>query len=293
MLARRGQQSWVPATTRGRLRCGLAAPRSPALPPPADIQWEIDLLTFLDRCGCSVSTPLAQLNGEHLWTVHAPEGPRHVVLFTYATGTNAYAEQGSADGARAYGAAVAALHQAMQEFTSPHERFALDLAHLADAPLLAVEPLLSHRRSDWRYLLDLGDRLKAHIAALNGAGLQWGVCHGDCHGGNAHLAGETLTFFDFDCAGPGWLAYDLGVFLWSTTWNKRDEALMPAYLDGYQSRRPLGAAERTAFPAFAALRQIWFMGLQAGNSGDWGIAWLDERNYDRALAFLKQCEARV
>ena len=44
-------------------------------------------------------------------------------------------------------------------------------------------------------------------------------CHGDCHGSNNFVntaadGSRVASFFDFDDAGPGQLAYDIGVFLW-------------------------------------------------------------------------------
>ena len=43
--------------------------------------------------------------------------------------------------------------------------------------------------------------------------LQPGFCHGDASGGNAHISGRTITFFDFDCCGCGFRAYDVAVYL--------------------------------------------------------------------------------
>jgi Ser/Thr protein kinase RdoA (MazF antagonist) len=215
------------------------------------------------------------------------------VLFTYAEGVGAAADQGTPDEARAYGAAVGMLHLAMEEFTSAHARAALDLDALLGAPLRAVEPFLVARPAVLQELASLAHRLRASIVALDARGLAWGVCHGDCHGGNAHRAGDAVTFFDFDCAGPGWWAYDLSVFLWMTTWQGTDEALVPPFLQGYQSQRPLSDMELAALPTLAAARQIWFMGLQAGTSDALGTAWLAEANYERELAFLRKCVARA
>jgi thiamine kinase-like enzyme len=41
------------------------------------------------------------------------------------------------------------------------------------------------------------------------AGLEIGFCHGDFHGGNACQKDGSFTFYDFDCCGWGYRAYDL------------------------------------------------------------------------------------
>jgi Ser/Thr protein kinase RdoA (MazF antagonist) len=69
-----------------------------------------------------------------------------------------------------------------------------------------------------RYLSELSSRLEASVEAL--PDLNWTRCHGDCHGGNAHIVTEgpnagQAQFFDFDDGGFGYLAYDLAVHLWA------------------------------------------------------------------------------
>ena len=67
-------------------------------------------------------------------------------------------------------------------------------------------------------LADLAGRLSSTLAASDG--LSWTRCHGDCHGYNAHIALQgpragQAVFSDFDESGPGYLAYDVSVFLWN------------------------------------------------------------------------------
>jgi Ser/Thr protein kinase RdoA (MazF antagonist) len=82
-----------------------------------------------------------------------------------------------------YGRAAAAIHHASHDFRSAHARFQIDLRHLLDEPLAAIRPPLAHRPEDWGYLLRLADRLRESLAALPAEDLDWGVCHGDLHGG--------------------------------------------------------------------------------------------------------------
>jgi len=244
----------------------------------------------LARQGITVSTPVPPRDGTFLRELAAPEGPRSAVLFTYAPGRETYTEEGIT---QRYGRAVAAVHGATDDFSTPHQRFSLDLDHLLNQPLAAIRPFLRHRPDDWRYLEQLGERLRERAEALPLECLETGFCHGDFHGGNAHVDGETITFFDFDCCGHGYRAYDVAVFRWeAANSRKRAEAYWTEFLEGYTAVRPLGELDLAAVPLFVALRHVWWVGLHCGNVRDWGIGRRDDRFFDRQLRFLKRWERR-
>jgi len=48
-------------------------------------------------------------------------------------------------------------------------------------------------------------------------------------------------------------------------YNIQTRGLLDAFLDGYQSIRPLSATEMAVLPAFVALRQIWLWGISMTN----------------------------
>jgi Ser/Thr protein kinase RdoA (MazF antagonist) len=256
---------------------------------PSDILYEMDVLNHLAGKGVPVSTPVARRDGSFVRELRAQEGPRPAALFTYAPGKEAYTEE---DYPQRYGSAVAAVHNAMDDFHSPHRRFSLDLGHLLDQQLAAIRPLVHHRPEDWQYFAQLGEKLRQRVTALPVEQLETGYCHGDFHGGNAHVDGETLTFFDFDCGGPGWRAYEIAVFLWNAVLAKKEEAepRWAAFLEGYTAVRPLKALDLAAVPLFVAIRHLWWMGLQCGNARDWGYGDRGDRFFDRGLTFLREWE---
>jgi Ser/Thr protein kinase RdoA (MazF antagonist) len=56
--------------------------------------------------------------------------------------------------------------------------------------------------------------------------LTWTHCHGDCHGFNARISDAgSAAFFDFDDGGPGYLAYDLSVFLWDKAHSEAESGI--------------------------------------------------------------------
>lgn len=255
----------------------------------SDVQYEIDVLNHLRCKGIPVAAPIARRDGAYTCVLQAPEGRRQTVLFRYAKGQDAYRRE---DYPARYGRAVARVHTATDDFRSEHNRFPIDLGELLDTPLLAIQPHLRHRPDDWHYLVGLAGRLRDRVAALPGASLEWGFCHGDFHGGNAQLDGDTLTFFDFDCCGPGWRAYDVAVFLWNAALGDRQRAeeRWVQFLDGYREHRQFGNLDLAAVPLFVAIRDFWLLGLHTGNAPDFGHGWIDDRYFDEHLKFLKEWE---
>lgn len=232
----------------------------------ADILYEIDVLTHLGRQGIPISLPVARVDDEVVCTLQAPEGPRQLVLFTYAPGRPL--DRHDTRDTYYHGRALADLHNASDTFASIHTRGALDLESLIDHSLQVIQPLYPGSSTDWDYLLDLAERLRSQIQHFAAQGLNWGVCHGDCHTSNDHIdADQTVTFFDFDCCAPGWRAYDLAIMRWNEGFYEMDpgDTLWHAFLKGYTERRPVPATDLASIPAFVALREIWHTAL---------IAWL-------------------
>jgi Ser/Thr protein kinase RdoA (MazF antagonist) len=122
--------------------------------------------------------------------------------------------------------------------------------------------------------------------------LTWGLCHGDLNGGNCHIDDEgKLTFFDFDCEGPGWLAYDVAVFNWSIRdMPSRDNALQmwQAYIDAYRSEASLSDADIDAIPYFVAARQLWLVGLHCRHADEWSGGYLNDAYFRRRLRIVRE-----
>ena len=89
---------------------------------------------------------------------------------------------------------------------------------------------------------------------------------------------RRAAFFDFDDAGPGFLAYDLCVWLWSNLPRKApmepDEALLQRwqqYLAGYRAGGGHATdADLAALPLFVQLRHLWNMGEGVARIHHWG-----------------------
>jgi Ser/Thr protein kinase RdoA (MazF antagonist) len=258
----------------------------------SDIGYELDLLKHLHRHGVSVARPLPRRDGTYFCELVAPEGRRYTVLFIEAEGHEPSYDQDPEGMAHRYGRAVAGIHNALEDFSSPHARFGSDLDHLIDTPLRNIEPFLAHRPDDWAYLRHFAETVRRRIVGLPATALEQGACHGDLQGFHAHISPDgTLTFYDFDFCGFGYRAYDLAVFRWSARLSEQEQVWWPPYLRGYRERRPVNDLDIEAVPLFICARHIWHMGLHTGNAPDWGHGDLGDAYFDRRLGWLRALEA--
>jgi Ser/Thr protein kinase RdoA (MazF antagonist) len=254
-----------------------------------EIAYEVAALEHLGRKGVAVALPVRRRRGDVVDWLPAPEGSRAAVLFTHAPGREL---DGSIEESRRYGCAVASIHAATDDFETGHRRFALDLDHLLAEPLPVIRPFLRHRPADLDTIETLAGLIRRRVAALPAGELDHGFCHGDFHGDNAHIERDTVMMFDFDCCGPGWRAYDIAVFRWRWGEDEAGEARWAAFLEGYRSKRPIGAADLAAVPLFVVARAIWLRGLHAANTADWGRSWLNDAYWDRLLKGLREWQAK-
>ncbi len=98
---------------------------------------------------------------------------------------------------------------------------------------------------------------------------------------------RDVAFFDFDDAGPGFLAYDLAVYLWSTLQRlgpdePQFEENWKCYMRGYHSVFPIASMDFDAIMAFVVVRHIWYIGEYASRSHEWGSEripryWLEQQ----------------
>lgn len=257
-----------------------------------DIQYELDVLNHLKNKGFPAARPLPYQDDRYYCAVAAPEGTRYLALFHEAPGEEISYDSEPELKARRYGQAVAGMHNALEDFSSPHPRFQLDIAHFIDQPLHNIAPFLAHRPQDWAYLQRFAETLRNRLLELPESALEQGFCHGDLQGYHARVdSSGVLTFYDFDCGGYGYRAYDLAVFLWCCRLQEAVSARWEPFLRGYQETRPIRDLDVQAAPLFACARYLWHMGVHTQNSPDWGIDFLNDDYFDTHLQRLRDAEA--
>lgn len=110
----------------------------------SDIEFELELLDFLEQCQIPVAYPLMTKDGSLSISINAPEGKRYAALFTLAPGNVALGDLNPTQ-SHLLGATVAKLHQAAVNFRSHYHRQPLTLEYLLDDSLEAIAPFLQHR----------------------------------------------------------------------------------------------------------------------------------------------------
>lgn len=257
-----------------------------------DIQYELGVLEHLKGKEFPAVRPVPYKDGRLFCAVDSPEGKRYLALFEEAPGPEISYEVEPGEIAKMYGRAVAEMHNALDDFGTTHKRFHLDLDHFIERSLRYAEPFLVERPEDGAFLKQFGEKLRKRIESLPETALERGVCHGDLQGYHAKIAPDgMLTFYDFDCGGYGYRAYDLAVFLWCCRLEEAVNTRWEPFINSYGNHRVISELDVTAVPLFVCARYLWHVGVHTQNSQEWGIGFLNDKYFDTHLKRLKQAEA--
>lgn len=251
----------------------------------SDIEFEIEALVFLNNAGAEVAYPIEKREGGYIIPIGAPEGIRYVILTKWIEGlTPDYETPGNAF---RYGKSVAKMHTLSSGFQSKYERYKIDLDHLLHRPIESIKKYISHRKGDVKLLEDYESILSRVVSSISFQELDFGFCHGDIHGHNAHDLNGVISHFDFDFCGYGCRAYDLATFKWSAKLWKKELEWWPDFLDGYRSERNISENNLTLIEPYIAIRDIWLLGLHIDDAQDMSIGWLNDKYIDKRMELLK------
>lgn len=261
------------------------------------LQFEADVLQHLHARGCPVATCLPTTAGEVALRLRLPEGERALMLFEHLEGE---ATSDLPANIQAFGRGLAQLHTAGEGLQSNASRYTLDLDYLLLRPLarlLRAPTMTPELRPQFE---TLGQRLHDRILSLGA--LTQVLCHGDAHSDNNFVAvrdnGERqAVFFDFDEAGPGYLAYELAVYPWwlhprsvDGVWSDKALARWGHFISAYQEARAIAEADLAALAPFVAVRQFWLLGEYAGRVPVWGSQAMPLDYLQRQVKLLEQWE---
>jgi len=232
------------------------------------IEFEVAALNHLHKRGLHVANPIARKDGQYITKLQAPEGVRYAMVTAYAHGTTLNHRNHA--NAAMYGQAVAQLHNLSDDFVTDYHRPRLDVEYLLNTSLDIISAFLVKESDDLEYLDKTATDLRQKIASVPVENLDFGFCHGDCHGGNVHKNNGNLTHYDFDCCGLGLRVFDLATFKWGLAGNKGSEELWDAFFTAYRGSREVGETDSDLIDTFVAIRHIWWIALRCGNAHDFG-----------------------
>ena len=221
-----------------------------------ELRFELDLLDFLKAEGLPVAAPIPDIRGQTLAQLESGGETRPAALFEFAAGKGIWETMGRRH-ARELGSTVAELHLAMDRFPSEYTRYHLDLEFLLDKPLRLLEArMVSRDRASPAFLRELANDLRENVSGVPLEGGAYGLVHCDLGWHNIHYDPDLgMTLFDFDLCGYGWRAFDIALVRLQL-----DDSHWYAFLDAYDSVRPMSDAERRSIDDFVHLWPMWHIG---------------------------------
>lgn len=220
-----------------------------------NIRAEVTLLNALKAAEVSVSYPVADKDGGHIQSLHAAEGIRHAVLFSYAEGRSH--NMLSHDQLHTLGKEMARFHNVSAAIILADARWNIDITTTLDEPVAAAKDYFKEDQATYEWITGAVERVKTALSTLPTDQFSTGYCHFDFLPKNFHFdAAGRITIFDFDFFGRGWLIYDITTFrqqllldkLMGRLTNETMEQTYATFLEAYRSERPLSEAEQAAIP---------------------------------------------
>jgi Ser/Thr protein kinase RdoA (MazF antagonist) len=231
-----------------------------------DIESEVELIQHLRSQGVSVSFPLPDRESNLIQKVHAPEGLRYAVLFSYAEGDSPLTRM-STHQSYLTGKELAKMHRLTAKRRLGNNRCHLDVTALLYESFNAIKPFIEDRKDDLADLNEVITKLAQKFERISLGDLSFGICHGDFYPSNYHIsANNEITLFDFDACCCSWFVMDIAAFCYVITrFYKNAKKINEAFLRGYQEIRPLNKVEIDLIPCFGAIHRIWVLATQCSN----------------------------
>ncbi len=257
----------------------------------SDIDFELELLEFLQQRYIPVAYPLRTQDGQLSVEINAPEGKRYAALFTYAPGRVALGDLTPTQ-ATILGETVAKLHLTAVDFRTQAKRHPLSLEYLLDNSLQIIAPFLDHKPQDLAYLVEAIAQLKHQLQDFPKEPPFWGICWGDPHSGNAHFTPDNkVTLFDFDQCGHGWRIFEIAKFFQVALCTGVGPTIREAFVQGYQSVQELVASEMNSLQAFTQAAFIWAWAISLNWAMIHHYSRLDNHYFHHRLEQLKMLKS--
>ena len=253
------------------------------------IKQTIETLSLIKKHAQNISYAIPKKNGEYVSILKFPEGNRYITLHNYAPGVEQKYKT-EVESYR-YGIFIATLHQnidiSLENYTNFDQNIIKkDFIHSVE--IINHYLLSKNRFSNIQYIKNLS---KLILNKLNDFQLEIAYCHNDLHGGNAHLLGDQLMFFDFDFSNFYPRAYELAVFKWSCEIGKRYKH-WKIFLDAYTSIKPLNDCDKQAINFFILIRDIIIMSLDIDKTKLYGEIYLNDDYINKRIHFFKKMQKK-
>lgn len=260
------------------------------------IKEEIDLLSALRHADVPVSYPIVDSSGAAIQAIQAVEGERYAVLFSYARGKSV--RNLTESQLRSLGGQIARFHNVSSIICLGSERWHFDLETTLFGPLKMLRSAFEENQDDYDWLHEMARRVEEKLSTLNTAAFSTGYCHFDFLPKNFHFEGDSVTLFDFDFMGYGWLVHDimsfwqhliLDVHTGRTTQEAADNAYA-IFLKGYAEHRTISEQELAIVPYISLGFWLFYMGFHTTH--DQFYVFTQPAHLKVVVGFLKQLVER-
>jgi len=243
-----------------------------------EIQQELELLNLLKNNNLSVSFPIPDKEGNLIQEINAPEGLRHVVLFTFAEGEKMRFMTNET--CFAIGSMMAKIHNITAIKKIDRVNYNSDV--LLNKAYDHLNSFFSGDLNEMKYIKQITSKISKNFEDSNLLENQKGIVHLDIWYDNLSVNKENeITIFDFDNCGNGFLILDVGYFCKQLFFIESDkneyEIKVESFLNGYRKERSLSEKELKLIPEAGASIFVFYLGVQAQRF-DWSNIFLTE-NY--------------
>ncbi|MCE7071652.1 phosphotransferase [Dyadobacter sp. CY327] len=262
----------------------------------SNVQAEVGLLFTLKHAAVPVSYPIIDRHGEAIQTINAIEGERCAVLFSYAPGQ----VERTLNERQLYifGQQMARFHKVSSALTLTGDRWTFDNNTTLFDPLDKLKAAFENDQESYTWLQNAARRVASHLASIDTSKFTTGYCHFDFLPKNMHFVGDSITFFDFDFMGRGWLMYDIAsfwqhmaieVYAGRMTQQAFDNNYT-IFLSGYQLHRAISEQELAAVPYLSLGFWLFYMGFHTTH--DQFYSFIHPAQLKVYVAFLKHLETK-
>lgn len=260
-----------------------------------EIKGEVELLTALQQHDARISYPVPDSEGEYLQRFEAAEGIRYGVLFSWADGEVVYAL--SDEQLRIAGREMARIHQISSGVKLKNYRKPYSVETTLTEPLIRLQKAFMGLEAEYAWLVAATESVKANMATYDLSFFSRGYCHFDFFPKNFHFTKSNhITFFDFDFAGEGLLAYDITSFFihyfLEVTYGKITvEAARRAFqtfLNSYRESRAINDREIAAIPDLGFAFWLFYLNFQFENYDDWSNFFFNQKFIKDRVALIKK-----
>ena len=252
-----------------------------------EILEEVKLLELLKRNELSVSYALKDKNSAYLQTIHAPEGKRYAVLFSFAEGGKVrFIDHKTSF---AVGALMGKIHNVTIHKTVARVNYTTDT--LVHKPYDFLKTYFSEDLPELKFVKAQGEQVTNTFKDIVLDDIPKGIIHLDIWYDNMSITdNREITIFDFDFCGNGYLVLDVAYFCMQLFHIETDkeayELKVKEFLKGYQKQRALTKQELDLIPTAGKAIWLFYLGVQAQRF-DWSNIFLSENYLKMYLGRLK------